>query len=334
MTMKSGSKSRFAIFVTIELILLSVCFVFSLCVGSQNLFSMDSSALAKSILLKIRLPRSILVLLSGMLLAGSGCIFQGFFRNPLAESGVLGVTAGATLGVVISFLLPPILTFRFFQPMTIFAFFGAVISGLLVFAFTQKNRNFSSSASMILTGTALGTFFSAMTSLILIAKQSRLQTVYAWILGSFSGRGWNEVCFISIPALISFVLFGICSRFLDVLSTGELSSQSLGLNYNFARILVLLSGSLSTACSVCSGGTIGFIGLICPHIMRNLYGAKSKPLLILSTLLGGILLLLSDTIARVIIAPSELPVGVITSIIGVPVFIWILIGSHSVKGEV
>ena len=98
--------------------------------------------------------------------------------------------------------------------------------------------------------------------------------------------------------------------------------------------MVLLSGSLSTACSVCSGGTIGFIGLICPHIMRNLYGAKSKPLLILSTLLGGILLLLSDTIARVIIAPSELPVGVITSIIGVPVFIWILIGSHSVKGEV
>ncbi len=321
--------TRFVLFLVVEIVLLALSFVFSLCLGSQNLFSMENSELARNICLKIRLPRSILAMVSGMLLAGSGCIFQGFFRNPLAESGVLGVTAGATLGAVFSFLLPFTLAFVRLSLMSLFAFLGAIVSGLLVFAFTQKNKSFSSSSAMILVGTALGTFFSAITSIILIAKQSALHSVYAWILGSFSGRGWNEVKFVAIPAIISFVLFFFCSRFLDVLSTGEKSAQSLGLNFNYARIMVLLSGSLATACSVCSGGTIGFIGLICPHIMRRLYGVSNRNLMLLSTLFGGILLLLSDTISRIVIAPAELPVGVITSLVGVPIFIWILLGKNS-----
>ena len=210
----------------------------------------------------------------------------------MAESGVLGVTAGAALGVVFSFLLPFSFAFARLSMMSLFAFFGAVISGLLIFIFTYRNKNYATSSSMILTGTALGTFFSALTSIILIAKQNHLHTVYAWILGSFSGRGWTEVKFIILPSLISFVLFGLCAKFLDVLSTGEESAQSLGLNLNVARILVLLSGSLSTACSVCSGGTIGFVGLICPHIMRQLYGANSKRLMILSILFGFVSVLL------------------------------------------
>lgn len=328
------SKKRFLIFLFSEILLLILAFVISLCIGSENIFKMENSNLAKNIILKIRLPRTILAMVSGMLLAGSGCIFQGFFRNPLAESGVLGVTAGATLGVVLSFFLPASFAFAFFNPMTIFAFLGAVLSGVLIFAFTYKNRAFSSSSAMILTGTALGTFFSAITSIILIAQQNRLHTVYAWILGSFSGRGWAEVKFISIPTVICFILFAFCSKFLDILATGEISAQSLGLNLNFARILVLFSGSLATACSVCSGGTIGFVGLICPHIMRRLYGANSRPLIVLSILFGGILLLISDTIARVVIAPSELPVGVITSLVGVPIFIWILLGKESGKYEI
>ncbi|MCR4790422.1 MAG: iron ABC transporter permease [Treponemataceae bacterium] len=327
--MKNKNNGKFIIFLLIEIVLLIACFVLSLCLGSQNIFKMENKALAKSIFLQLRLSRSILVLLSGMLLAGSGCIFQGFFRNPLAESGVMGITAGATLGAVLSFLFPFSLAFLRLSLMSFFAFLGALLSGLLVFIFTQKNRSFSSSSAMILVGTALGTFFSAITSIILIARQSALHSVYAWILGSFSGRGWDEVKFILIPALVCFVLFFFCSRFLDVLSTGEKSAQSLGLNFNRARILVLLSGSIATACSVCSGGTIGFIGLICPHIMRRLYGVSNRHLMLLSTLFGGILLLLSDTLARLVIAPSELPVGVITSLIGVPIFIWILLGKNS-----
>ena len=329
MNNSSTKKSaRFGIFFAILLILLVLAFALSLVAGSQNLFSLENKELAKNILIKIRLPRTILAMLSGMLLAGGGCIFQGFFRNPLAESGVLGITAGATLGVVLSFLLPFSFAFARLSAMSFFAFLGAIVSGLLIFVFTQRNRQFASSAAMILTGTALGTFFSALTSIILIAKQNHLHTVYAWILGSFSGRGWAEVKFIALPAAVSFVLFIFCARFLDVLSTGEQSAQSLGLNLNTARILVLLSGCLSTACSVCSGGTIGFVGLICPHIMRNLYGAKAKGLLPLSILLGGTLLLVSDTLARIVIAPGELPVGVITSLVGVPIFIWILLGKN------
>ena len=224
---KLNKKRRFVIFLLTEILLLVLAFVFSLLFGSQNLFGMENQQLAKNICLKIRLPRSILVALSGMLLAGSGCIFQSFFRNPLAESGVLGVTSGATLGAVLSFLIPISFSFARLSVMSFFSFFGAIISGLLVFVFTQRNKSFSSSASIILTGTALGTFFSAMTSIILIARQTALQSVYAWILGSFSGRGWNEVRFIIFPAAISFILFGFCSRFLDILSTGEKSSQSL-----------------------------------------------------------------------------------------------------------
>ena len=324
--------TRFLLFCIGGTILLALTFTLSLAVGSQNLFSMENRELAKNICLKIRLPRSILALLSGMLLAGSGCIFQGFFRNPLAESGVLGITAGATLGVVLSFLLPISVAFANLSMMSLFAFLGAVLAGLLIFIFTQHNKEFATSSAMILTGTALGTFFSALTSIILIARQNQLHTVYAWILGSFSGRGWTEVKFILIPSAVCFILFAFCSRFLDVLSTGEISAQSLGLNLNTARILVLITGSLATACSVCSGGTIGFVGLICPHIMRRIYGPRGQKLIVLSSILGGILLLISDTIARTVIAPAELPVGVITSLVGVPIFIWILLGK-SVYGK-
>jgi iron complex transport system permease protein len=186
---------------------------------------------------------------------------------------------------------------------------------------SKKANGFTSSSSVILTGTALGTLFSSITSIILLSKQNQLHSIYVWLLGSFSGKGWNEFYFLIIPFCVSLILIFVSGKYLDLISVGEISAQSLGLNVKKTRFLILITGSICVSCSVCAGGTIGFVGLISPHIIRILFSSKHKFLIPLSIILGGVLLLVSDTIARVILSPIELPVGIITSLLGSPFFI-------------
>jgi len=143
-------------------------------------------------------------------------------------------------------------------------------------------------------------------------------------MGSFNGKGWDEFSFIIIPSVLATALLLLCAKNLDILGSGEKTAVSLGLNLPATKIFVLLAGSLATSCAVCAGGIISFVGLISPHIMRKLFGSEHRKLIPLSMLCGAILLLLSDTLARTVIAPSEIPVGIITSLIGVPFFIVVL----------
>lgn len=279
----------------------------------------------KIILFDIRLPRILLCILCGALLGGSGAVFQGFFRNPLADSGILGISSGATLGAILSgfFGFTSFFSFRFLAPISIFAFFGGLAAGLLVFAFSLILKN-GSSVTLLLAGTAIGTFLSSLSSLLLLTYQKDLHSVFAWTMGSFNSKGWDEFYFLIIPALLALVLLCICAKSLDVLGSGEKTAVSLGLNLPVVKIFVLVTGSLAASCAVCAGGIISFVGLISPHIMRKLFGSGHRKLIPLSMLGGAILLLLSDTFARIIIAPSEVPVGIITSLIGVPFFIIVL----------
>lgn len=280
---------------------------------------------------KIRLPRIVISIFCGALLGGTGAIFQGFFRNPLADAGIMGVSSGATFGAVLStFLvsslpvLKNIFEREFISPITICAFLGALLSSFFVYLFSKIFRE-SSSVSLLLSGTAVGTFFSAISSIVLLSNQNQMHNFYAWTMGSFNGKGWNDFFIFVIPSIVSFALLELCARHLDVLVGGEKSAMALGMNYNFVRNFILISGSIASACAVCAGGIISFVGLIAPHFVRKIFGPMHKVLIFQSMIFGGILMLVCDTFARSLIAPSEIPVGIITSLVGVPFFIFSLV---------
>lgn len=306
------------------IIILFLSFLLSLVLGAEkiNIFKalVNDDFFQKAIIFNLRLPRSLLVLFTGILLGGSGAVFQLFFRNPLAEPGIMGISSGATLGAVIAGVLG-LGSFRFISSINLFAFLGALLSGALVTFLAFSKGGKSSSIILLLCGAALGTLYSSFSSMLLLTSSKEFHSIYTWILGSFNGRGWKEVLFIVIPFFISVILIFICLPTLDLLTGGEKSAESLGLNVSALRIMVLVTGALSVSCAVCAGGTIGFVGLISPHIIRKLSGPKAKTLIPQSMIFGAILLLLSDTFSRIVIAPSELPAGIITSILGVPFFL-------------
>ena len=285
------------------------------------------------ILWQLRLPRVLLVFITGLLLGGSGAVFQLFFRNPLAEPGIMGISSGATLGAVIASIVPGLMALTgkgglgaFISPVNLCAFAGALGAGVLVTSLAFSRSGKASSVMLLLCGTALGTLYSSVSSMLLLTCNKELHSIYTWILGSFNGRGWNELLFIALPAAISIILMFAISGPLDLLTGGEKSAAALGVEVDRLRVLVLLSGSLAVSCAVCAGGTIGFVGLIAPHIVRKFMGPRARTLLPFSMIFGASLLLLSDTFARIIIAPGELPAGIITSILGVPFFLALCLG--------
>ena len=331
-------KKRVFIIQIISIFLLIFSFFLAITIGAEkiklseffNTFnptsaSTTSNPFTKIIILDLRLPRALLVLLTGILLGGSGAVFQLFFRNPLAEPGIMGISSGATLGAVISNVF---ITYTGFQavfylisPVNLAAFLGAIGAGALVTVLAFSNAGKKSSVMLLLCGTALGTLYSSISSIVLLSSSKELHSVYTWILGSFNGRGWKELLFILIPSFLSIFIMFFIARPLDLLTCGETTAQSLGVEVNKLRILVLICGALAVSAAVCAGGTISFVGLIAPHLVRKMIGSKSKVLIPFSMIFGAILLLLSDTLARVVIAPSELPAGIITAILGVPFFL-------------
>ena len=298
----------------------------SLVFGAQRLsfFELFSGRdnFSKIIFYELRLPRTILVCIAGGLLAGSGAAFQGFFRNPLADPGIMGLSGGSTLGAVIACAIFSSTAGIF---LNIGALCGALSAGFLVTVLAFKRKGASVTVTLLLCGTALASLYSAFISIILAADSRHLHSMYVWMLGSFSGRGWNEVKIILLPAFVGTVLLLICTRQLDLLTGGEGSALSLGVEVSRLRFFILIAGSLSTSAAVCAGGTIGFVGLVAPHIVRRFFGEKSRTVMIYSMITGAVLLLISDTLCRVIIAPVEIPVGTVTALIGVPFFISLLL---------
>jgi len=331
-------KAGFAVSAALLLILLVCSFVSSLLFGAERINVRDvfvrtgGDPFARIILVNLRLPRSLLAALAGMLLAGAGAAFQLFFRNPLAEPGIMGISSGATLGAVAagSFGAVPVF-WNILSPVNTGAFFGALISGMLVTSLAGKRTGSSATVALLLCGTALGTLYSAFTSIILLLRDRELHAMYVWMLGSFSGRGWNELRFIAVPAVLAIFLLTLSSLPLDLMAGGERTAASLGVDIRKLRLLVMTAGALAASSAVCAGGTIGFVGLIAPHIVRRIFGAKSRALVPLSMAAGAVLMLVSDTLARTVAAPAEIPVGVITSLLGAPFFISLIFSDKGLR---
>ena len=318
-------------------ILLAISVIIALMLGAEKVSLVavfgQGDKFENIILWQLRLPRVLLVFITGLLLGGSGAVFQLFFRNPLAEPGIMGISSGATLGAVIASIVPGVMALTgrgglgaFISPVNLCAFVGALGAGVLVTSLAFSCSGKASSVMLLLCGTALGTLYSSLSSMLLLTCNKELHSIYTWILGSFNGRGWNELFFIAVPAAVSIVLMFCVERPLDLLTGGEKSAAALGVEVDRLRVLVLLCGSLAVSCAVCAGGTIGFVGLIAPHIVRKFLGPRARTLLPFSMIFGATLLLLSDTFARVVIAPGELPAGIITSILGVPFFLALCLG--------
>lgn len=318
-------------------ILLAISVILALMLGAEKVSLAavfgQGDKFENIILWQLRLPRVLLVFITGLLLGGSGAVFQLFFRNPLAEPGIMGISSGATLGAVIASIVPGVMALTgrgglgaFISPVNLCAFAGALGAGVLVTSLAFSCSGKASSVMLLICGTALGTLYSSLSSMLLLTCNKELHSIYTWILGSFNGRGWNELFFIAVPAAVSIVLMFCVVRPLDLLTGGEKSAAALGVEVDRLRVLVLLCGFLAVSCAVCAGGTIGFVGLIAPHIVRKFLGPRARTLLPFSMIFGATLLLLSDTFARVVIAPGELPAGIITSILGVPFFLALCLG--------
>lgn len=279
-----------------------------------------------NIVLDIRLPRVLLAGLVGASLAIAGAAFQGLLRNPLADPYTLGISSGASVGAVLTIFfnlsLPLIGAFTLPFLSILFSFFTI----LLVILFSQKIERSMKVETIILTGIIFSSFLGAFISLMIALTGDELRHIISWLLGSVSMRGWDYIKIILPFFIIGSILLLVNVNELNAMSFGEERAQHLGVNVQRRKMLVLTAGSILTGAAVAVSGTIGFVGLVIPHLTRLLWGPDHKHLLPLSLLTGSGFLMLADLVARTIISPTELPIGVITSLIGAPVFAAILIG--------
>lgn len=277
-----------------------------------------------SIVMDIRLPRVVLAGLVGASLAIAGAAFQGLLRNPLADPFTLGISSGASIGAVLTLFFGISLPFAraFTLPVLSILFGFATI--LFVLFFARRIDRLLRVETIILTGIILSSFLGAIISLMIALSGEELRQIIGWLLGSVSMRGWDYIKII-IPFFgIGLFLLLMNTRELNAMSFGEERAQHLGVNVEKRKLLILLAGSLLTGSAVAVSGTIGFVGLVIPHLTRTLWGPDHRHLLPLAVLTGSGFLILADLVSRTVIAPAELPVGVITALIGAPVFALIL----------
>jgi len=260
---------------------------------------------------------------------------QGLFRNPLADPGIVGVSAGAGLGAITAIVIGPSLpqiilavTGNYLIPIA--AFLGGWVSVLLLYTLAT-HRGRTSVATMLLAGIALGALAGAVSGiLVYMADDQQLRDLTFWGLGSLAGATWAKVLTaapIILAALLSSVFLG---RALNGIALGEATAMHLGILVQRAKNLAILAVAAATGAAVAVSGGIGFIGIVVPHLLRLSTGPDHKPLLINAALLGAALLIWADVIARVIIAPAELPIGIVTAVLGAPVFLWILLQRRGV----
>jgi iron complex transport system permease protein len=251
--------------------------------------------------------------LVGAALSTSGASFQGIFRNPLAEPYLLGVSAGAGLGATIAIVLRPLDALGIYG-LPLLAFVGAVLAAFLVYRLATFGGQ-TEGASLLLSGVAVGSTITAVMSFLMVSTEDDLHTVVAWLMGGLSGASWAKV-YITLPVV------GL--GFIYMLLMGEERARELGIDAQRTRRNLMIVAALTTAAAVAFSGLIGFIGLMVPHIMRLLVGPDHRRLLPASALFGALLLLLADTVARTVMSPSEIPVGIITAATGGPFFLYLL----------
>jgi iron complex transport system permease protein len=276
-----------------------------------------------AIILAVRLPHTVLVALTGAALASSGAAYQGLFRNPLADPYLIGIASGAGLGAVIAMTVSwPTDLFGFYLiPMG--AFVGALTTVLLVYNLARVN-GLVPLTTLILAGVAVGAFTSALTSALMLRTDLQIHRAISFLLGGSPMLGWDPVVAALPYMIVGMGLLSVSGHMLNVLQFGEEEARQMGLAVDRAKVFIIVTASLTTAVAVAFSGVIGFVGLIVPHIIRILWGPDYRRLIPLSILGGGSMLLLADMLARILFAPSTLPVGIVTAVAGAPFFLWIL----------
>ena len=312
-------------------ILLAVALLLSLAIGSvfispKELWQVilgNGTEISTSILWKIRLPRTVLVALTGAALAGSGATYQGLFRNPLADPFLIGIASGAGLGAVIAMSFQWPYSFWGLMAIPMAAFLAALLTVFIVYSLARVGQTIPTT-NLILAGVAFSSFATSLTSFLMIRSTSEVRRALGWLLGGATQNNWT-----AILAMLPYLVIGLgvllfSGHALNVLQYGDDQAQQLGLNVTRTKRILLIASSLTTAAAVAFSGIIGFIGLIVPHLIRLWFGPDYKRLLPLSILGGATALLISDIIARVLISPQEIPVGIITALVGAPFFLWVL----------
>jgi iron complex transport system permease protein len=275
------------------------------------------------IIWQLRAPRIVIAALTGAALSTVGGAFQGILRNPLADPYILGVSAGAALGACVGIALQYATGYYLASYLPLFAFLGAMFSLYLVYI-SSKISYSANSTGLLLAGVAITFLFSALITVLLALSKRELHSMLFWLMGDLSTADWKKISLITLPVIIGCLLLFFSSLDLNALSLGEEEALHLGINTGKLRMRIFFIGSIIIATVVSFTGLIGFVGLIIPHIARLLIGPDHRVMLPASALLGAIFLILCDTLARMVISPSEIPIGAITALVGAPMFIYLL----------
>ena len=329
------SRTVFAYITAITLLIVSIWCGVS--IGSVNiplevLWNRAADETAANILWKIRMPRVVLAGLVGASLAIAGAAFQGLLKNPLADPYTLGVSSGASVGAVMTLFFGLSIPVVGIYTLPTFSMIGAVLTMVAVMSFARLVDRSLKMETLILTGVIFSSFLGSLISLMVALTGEELRQIIGWLLGSVSMRGWPYVQMIAPFVVIGSVMLWTQRRELNALLYGEERAKHLGVNVKRSKYLILAGGSMLTGAAVAVSGTIGFVGLVVPHMTRMIWGSDHRHLLPLSFLNGATLLIICDLAARTIIMPRELPIGVITAFIGAPVFSYIFYKQRRSKG--
>jgi iron complex transport system permease protein len=324
------TRPAWALFLILILLLLALSLWLSLLIGAvptsprdlwDFLFNHDQAY--KTIFLDLRLSRALLAFLVGACLSLSGAILQGYFQNPMADPFIIGVSSGASFGAVLCLFLGLETTLLGFSLQSLFAFASAFALVSLVY-FLSRKRDTYRVETLLLTGIAAGAMASALTSFLLFSKSDSFEQAVFWLLGSFALADWRQVVAVAPYLVLCLAVAQWLAKDMNLLVLGDETAKALGSPAGGVRKVFLTVSTLLAAISVAVSGIIGFVGLVVPHWVRILVGPDHRRLFLLSSLTGGVFLVVCDLLARTLRAPAELPIGIITAAFGAPFFIYLL----------
>ncbi len=277
----------------------------------------------ETIIISVRLPRVLLALMVGMALALAGTIFQSLFRNPMADPGIVGSSQGAALGATFAFFFSIDFHWGGLSAAPVFAFLGALATVLVLYALSRTGGTVPVT-SLLLVGLALSSFLASIVTTLMVISKDRLHNIFFWLMGGLGTTNWNMV-----TAIVPFIVLGVVvtlffTRDLNLMLLGEERAAQLGLSVERFKLIMLVTASLLVGAAVSVSGIIGFVGLMTPHIVRLLTGPDHRYLVPGSLIGGALFMVLADMLARTVIAPNELPVGIVTAFFGAPFFIFLL----------
>lgn len=302
---------------------------------SHNFFGAGSEPerLDNTVVMDLRLPRVIFGALAGAALAVSGACLQSLFRNPLADPGIIGVSGGASTGAVAAIvLLPPLSATATAWLVPAAAFAAGLAATSLIYILARPQRSGGGTARLLLVGIAIGSGFAALTGfLTYVADDDELESVVFWQMGSLGSISMIKLALVAPPLIVGLIYVCTLHRKIDLLTLGERSAQYLGLNVMSLRRQMIVITALLTGATVAFAGTIGFVGLVIPHVTRMIFGPTHKAVLPLSALLGGLLIVVADSLARVVAPPQEVPIGLFTAALGSPFFLMLVLRTREAK---